>query len=222
MKAVGIILAGGNNSRMQELSNKRAIAAMPIGGSYRSIDFALSNMSNSHVQTVAVLTQYSARSLNEHLSSSKWWDFGRKQGGLYLFTPTVTAENSDWYRGTADAMYQNIDFLKNRHEPYVIISSGDCVYKMDYNDLLEFHIAKKADITIACKDMPADADVSRFGVVRMNEDSRITDFEEKPANPRSNLASMGIYIFSWKVLRDALIELKDQQSCDFGKHIIPY
>ena len=115
MKAVGIILAGGNNSRMQELSNKRAIAAMPIGGSYRSIDFALSNMSNSHVQTVAVLTQYSARSLNEHLSSSKWWDFGRKQGGLYVFNPTVTVDNSWWYRGTADAMYQNISFLKKRH-----------------------------------------------------------------------------------------------------------
>ena len=109
MKAIGIILAGGNNSRMQELSNKRAIAAMPIGGSYRSIDFALSNMSNSHVQTVAVLTQYSARSLNEHLSSSKWWDFGRKQGGLFVFNPTVTVDNSWWYRGTADAMYQNIN-----------------------------------------------------------------------------------------------------------------
>ena len=128
MKAVGIILAGGNNNRMGELSRKRAIPAMPVGGSFRCIDFVLSNMSNSHVQTVAVLTQYNSRSLNEHLSSSKWWDFGRKQGGLYLFTPTVTAENSDWYRGTADAMYQNIDFLKNRHEPYVIISSGDCVY----------------------------------------------------------------------------------------------
>ena len=143
MKAVGIILAGGNNSRMQELSNKRAIAAMPIGGSYRSIDFALSNMSNSHVQTVAVLTQYSARSLNEHLSSSKWWDFGRKQGGLYVFNPTVTVDNSWWYRGTADAMYQNISFLKKRHEPYVIISSGDCVYKLDFNKVLDYHIEEK-------------------------------------------------------------------------------
>ena len=128
MKAVGIILAGCNNNRMGILSRKRAIPAMPVGGSFRCIDFALSNMSNSHVQTVAVLTQYNARSLNEHLSSSKWWVFGRKQGGLYLFTPTVTADNSDWYRGTADAMYQNIDFLKRRHEPYVIITSGDCVY----------------------------------------------------------------------------------------------
>ena len=120
---------------------------MPIGGSYRSIDFALSNMSNSHVQTVAVLTQYSARSLNEHLNSSKWWDFGRKQGGLYVFTPTITDDNGYWYRGTADAIYQNLDFLRKCHEPYVIITSGDAVYKMDYNKVLEYHIAKKADIT---------------------------------------------------------------------------
>ena len=153
MKAVGIILAGGNNSRMQELSNKRAIAAMPIGGSYRSIDFALSNMSNSHVQTVAVLTQYSARSLNEHLSSSKWWDFGRKQGGLYVFNPTVTVDNSWWYRGTADAMYQNISFLKKRHEPYVIISSGDCVYKLDFNKVLEGRWDFVTDILIRYKNM---------------------------------------------------------------------
>lgn len=118
MKAIGIILAGGNNSRMRELSDKRAIAAMPVAGSYRSIDFALSNMANSHVQKVAVLTQYNARSLNEHLSSSKWWDFGRKQGGLFVFTPTITKDNSLWYQGTADAIYQNVDFLKKSHEPY--------------------------------------------------------------------------------------------------------
>ena len=147
MKALGIILAGGNNSKMQELSSKRAIAAMPIGGSYRCIDFALSNMSDSHIQKVAVLTQYNARSLNEHLNSSKWWDFGRKHGGLYVFTPTITADNGNWYRGTSDAIYQNLDFLRKCHEPYVIIASGDAVYKMDYNKMLEYHIAKKADIT---------------------------------------------------------------------------
>ena len=219
MKAVGIILAGGNNNRMGELSRKRAIPAMPVGGSFRCIDFVLSNMSNSHVQTVAVLTQYNSRSLNEHLSSSKWWDFGRKQGGLYLFTPTVTAENSDWYRGTADAMYQNIDFLKNRHEPYVIISSGDCVYKMDYNDLLEFHIAKKADITIACKDMPADADVSRFGVVRMNEDSRITDFEEKPLVAQSNI-STGVYIIRRRQLIEILEKSAEENRFDFVTDVL--
>ena len=142
----GIILAGGNNHRMRELSQKRAIAAMPIAGGFRAIDFALSNMTNSSIQKVAVLTQYNARSLNEHLSSSKWWDFGRKQGGLFVFTPTTTADNSFWYRGTADAIAQNLDFLKKCHEPYVIIASGDGVYKLDYNKVLEYHIEKKADI----------------------------------------------------------------------------
>ena len=214
MKAVGIILAGGNNNRMGELSRKRAIPAMPVGGSFRCIDFVLSNMSNSHVQTVAVLTQYNSRSLNEHLSSSKWWDFGRKQGGLYQTCALPI------YRGTADAMYQNIDFLKNRHEPYVIISSGDCVYKMDYNDLLEFHIAKKADITIACKDMPADADVSRFGVVRMNEDSRITDFEEKPLVAQSNTISTGVYIIRRRQLIEILEKSAEENRFDFVTDVL--
>ena len=128
MRAVGMILAGGNSYRMKELSNKRAIAAMPIAGSFRSIDFALSSMSNSGIQKVAVLTQYNSRSLNQHLSSSKWWDFGRKQGGLFVFPPMVTSDNDFWYRGTADAIHQNLDFLKQCHEPYVVIASGDCIY----------------------------------------------------------------------------------------------
>ena len=122
MRAVGIILAGGNSNKMRELTKKRAAAAMPVAGSYRAIDFVLSNMSNSHIQKVAVLTQYNARSLNEHLNSSKWWDFGRKQGGLYVFPPTITADNGNWYRGTADAIYQNLDFLKKCHEPPVMRS----------------------------------------------------------------------------------------------------
>lgn len=220
MKAVGIILAGGNSNRMKELSRKRAIAAMPVGGSFRCIDFALSNMSNSHVQTVAVLTQYNARSLNEHLSSSKWWDFGRKQGGLYLFTPTVTAENSDWYRGTADAMYQNIDFLKKRHEPYVIITNGDCVYKMDYNKILDYHIEKKADITIACKDMPVGSDVSRFGVIRMNEDSRIIDFEEKPLMAQSNTISTGVYVIRRRQLIEILEKAAEENRFNFVNDVL--
>ncbi len=220
MKAIGIILAGGNSNRMKELSKKRAISAMPIGGSFRCIDFALSNMSNSHVQTVAVLTQYNARSLNEHLSSSKWWDFGRKQGGLYLFTPTVTAENSDWYRGTADAMYQNIDFLKRRHEPYVIISSGDLVYKMDFNELLDYHIDKKADITVVCKDMPAQADVSRYGVIRMNEDSRIIEFEEKPLLAQSNTVSAGVYVIRRRQLIEILEKSAEENRFDFVSDIL--
>ncbi len=180
MRAVGIILAGGNSNKMRELTQKRAVAAMPVAGSYRAIDFALSNMSNSHIQKVAVLTQYNARSLNEHLNSSKWWDFGRKQGGLYVFTPTITADNGYWYRGTADAIHQNLDFLKKCHEPYVIIASGDAVYKMDYNKVLEYHIAKKADITVVCKELPPGEDASRFGTIKMNDTMRIEEFEEKP------------------------------------------
>ena len=222
MRAIGIILAGGNNNRMRELSNKRAIAAMPIAGSYRAIDFALSNMANSHIQKVAVLTQYNARSLNEHLSSSKWWDFGRKQGGLYVFTPTITRDNSLWYQGTADAIYQNLSFLKNSHEPYAVIASGDGIYKLDYNKVLEYHIAKRADVTVVCTTCQDQSQVERFGVLRMNEDCRIEEFEEKPEHPSSNLASMGIYIFSWPVLKEALIALKDQNGCDFGKQSLPY
>ena len=171
MRAIGIILAGGNNHRMRELSQKRAICAMP--------------MTNSHIQKVAVFTQYNARSLNEHLNSSKWWDFGRKQGGLYVFTPAVTAENSNWYRGTADAIYQNLQFLKDSHEPYVVIASGDCVYKLDYNKVLEYHIEKKADITVVCRDMEAGTNVERFGTIRMNEESRIEEFEEKPLQAKT-------------------------------------
>jgi glucose-1-phosphate adenylyltransferase len=206
MKALGIILAGGNNSRMGALSDKRAIAAMPVAGSYRSIDFTLSNMTNSHIQTVAVLSQYNARSLNEHLNSSKWWNFGRKQGGLFLFTPTVTADNSWWYRGTADAMWQNIDFLKKRHEPYVIIASGDCVYKIDFNKVLDYHIDKQANITVLCAKCPEDDDVNRFGVVSMNDDGEITGFEEKPMMAHSNIVSTGIYV----IRRRTLIELLEQ------------
>ena len=220
MKAIGIILAGGNNNRMKELTAKRAVPALPVAGSFRSIDFALSSMSNSHIQTVAVLTQYNARSLNEHLSSSKWWNFGRKQGGLFLFTPTVTADNSDWYRGTADAMYQNIDFLKRRHEPYVIISSGDCVYKLDFNKVLDYHIEKKADITVVCKDMDPNVDVSRFGVVRMNEDSRIVEFEEKPMVSQSNTISTGIYIVRRRQLIEMLERSADEGRWDFVTDIL--
>ncbi len=220
MKALGIILAGGSSNRMQELTNQRAVSAMPVGGSYRSIDFALSNMSNSRIHTVAVLTQYNARSLNEHLSSSKWWDFGRKQGGLYTFTPIVTTTSNWWYRGTADAMYQNIDFLRRQHEPYVIISSGDCVYKVDFNELLDYHIEKKADITVICKDMPAGTDVSRYGVVRMNEESRIVEFEEKPMMANSNTVSTGIYIIRRRQLIEMLERCAEEERYDFVSDIL--
>ena len=220
MRAIGIILAGGNNHRMKELSRKRAIAAMPIAGSYRSIDFALSNMTNSHVQKVAVFTQYNARSLNQHLSSSKWWDFGRKQGGLYVFTPSITQENNLWYRGTADAIYQNLSFLKDSHEPYVIITSGDGVYKLDYNKVLEFHIEKKADITVVCKEMEPQENVDRFGVVRVNEESRITDFEEKPIMAKTSIVSCGIYIIRRRQLIELIEKCAEEDRHDFVSDII--
>ena len=207
MRAVGIILAGGNSRKMKELTSRRAAAAMPVAGSYRAIDFTLSNMTNSHIQKVAVLTQYNARSLNEHLNSSKWWDFGRKQGGLYVFTPTITDDNGYWYRGTADAIYQNLDFLRRCHEPYVIITSGDAVYKMDYNKVLEYHIAKRADVTVVCTDSK-EADTSRFGVLKMNEDCRIEEFEEKPMVSNSNVISTGIYV----IRRRQLIEMIERSA----------
>lgn len=220
MRAIGIVLAGGNSKRMRELSNKRAIAAMPIAGSYRSIDFALSNMSNSHVQNVAVFTQYNSRSLNEHLSSSKWWDFGRKQGGLYVFTPTITAQSSDWYRGTADSLFQNLTFLKNSHEPYVVITAGDGIYKLDYSKVLEYHIEKKADITVVCKTLSAEEDVTRFGVVRVNDDGRITEFEEKPMVASSNTISCGIYIIRRRQLIELIERCAAEDRYDFVKDIL--
>ena len=220
MRAIGIILAGGNNRRMRELSQKRAVCAMPIAGSYRSIDFTLSNMSNSHIQKVAVFTQYNARSLNEHLSSSKWWDFGRKQGGLYVFTPTMTADNSNWYRGTADTIAQNLSFLRNSHEPYVVIASGDGVYKMDFNKVLEYHIQKKADITVVCRDMEPGTDVERFGTVRVDEDGRIREFEEKPLQAKTSTISCGIYVIRRRQLIEMIEKCAEEDRYDFVRDIL--
>ena len=221
MRALGIILAGGNSNRMRELSNKRAVAAMPVAGSYRSIDFALSNMTNSHIQRVAVFTQYNSRSLNEHLSSSKWWDFGRKQGGLFVFTPTITNTNSYWYKGTADALYQNIGFLKESHEPYVVIASGDGVYKLDYNKVLEYHIEKGADITVVCKNLAKEPDqLERFGVVKTMEDGRVREFEEKPLVADSSLASIGVYVVRRRQLIELLEECAKEERTDFVKDIL--
>ncbi len=220
MKAIGIILAAGNNKLMRELSYKRAVAAMPVAGSYRSIDFALSNMSNSKIQKVAVITQYNARSLNEHLSSSKWWDFGRKQGGLYVFTPTITAESSYWYRGTADSLYQNLHFLKSSHEPYVVIASGDGVYKLDYNKVLEYHIEKKADITVVVKNMTDRSEINRFGVVTMNNDNRITDIDEKPLETNLSMVSTGVYVIRRRLLIELIEKAAEEDRHDFVRDIL--
>ncbi|MBR6380104.1 MAG: glucose-1-phosphate adenylyltransferase subunit GlgD [Lachnospiraceae bacterium] len=220
MRAIGIVLAGGNNHRMAELSQQRAVCAMPIAGSYRSIDFTLSNMSNSHIQKVAVFTQYNAGSLNRHLNSSKWWDFGRKQGGLYVLTPAMANENSNWYKGTADSIYQNLGFLTSSHEPYVVIASGDCVYKMDFNKLLEYHIDKKADITIVVKDMDPNLDISRYGTVQMNEDSRIVGFEEKPLQPKTNTISCGIYVMRRRMLIEMIEKCAEEDRYDFVSDVL--
>ena len=221
MRAIGIVLAGGNASRMKELTNKRAVAAMPIAGSYRAVDFALSSLANSRVQKVAVLTQYNSRSLNEHMSSSKWWDFGRKQGGLYVFTPTITADNSFWYRGTADSIYQNIDFLRNSHEPYVVITSGDIIYKLDFNKVLEEHIENKADIPIVCKRLGKHADTSRYGVISTAEDGRITSFDEKPNGSEDDpLVSAGIYVIRRRQLIEMLERANEEERYDLVRDII--
>lgn len=220
MRAVGIILAGGNNRKMKELSKKRAVGAMPIAGSYRAIDFALSNMTNSHIQKVAVLTQYNAGSLNEHLSSSKWWDFGRKQGGLYVFTPSITSDNGFWYRGTADAIAQNISFLKKSHEPYVIIASADAVYKMDYNKVLQRHAETGADLTIVCKELGEGADVSGYGTVTADNNGRVLDFVEKPLEGGSTLVSTGIYVIRRRLLIQLLEQCIAEDRHDFVNDII--
>ena len=221
MKAVGIVLAGGSNNRMGQLSKNRAVAAMPVAGSYRCIDFVLSNMSNSHIQKVAVLTQYNSRSLNEHLNSSKWWDFGRKQGGLFVLTPFITEESNSWYLGTADSIYQNLDFLRKCHEPYVIITSGDCIYKMDFDKILDYHIKKKADITVAVKDIEAETeDLHRFGVVRMAEDGRIVNFEEKPLVAQTNTVSIGVYVIRRRLLIELIQKAHEEKRNDFVQDIL--
>ena len=220
MRAIGIILAGGNNQKMRELSNKRDIAAMPMAVSYRSIDFSLSNMTNSGIQKVAVLTQYNSRSLNEHLSSSKWWDFGRKKGGLYVFTPTITVGNNFWYRGTADAIAQNIDFLKDCHEPYVVIASGDGIYKLDYGKVLEYHIEKQADITVVCTKIPKDDNPDRYGVVRIRDDGRIDSFVEKPLVSAETEISAGIYIVRRRQLIELIEKAAAEERFDFVNDIL--
>lgn len=222
MKAVGIILAGGSSTRLQALSRRRAVAAMPLAGTYRSIDFALSNMSNSGVGTVAVVTQYSSRSLNFHLSSSKWWDFGRKQGGLFLLNPTITPDSAHWYRGTADALIQNLDFLKERHEPYVIIASGDGVYKLDYNQVLERHVAAGAEITVVCKKMPR-AEGDRFGVLKLDNEGRIIAWDEKVEDRKNRgekLINCGIYVVRRRHLIQMLEEAAREERFDLVKDIL--
>ena len=218
---IAMLLAGGQGSRLGVLTANLAKPAVSFGGKYRIIDFPLSNCINSGIDTVGVLTQYQPLRLNTHIGIGIPWDLDRNNGGVTILPPYEKSENSQWYTGTANAIYQNLKYMESYNPDYVLILSGDHIYKMDYEVMLDFHKENNADVTIAT--MPVSMEeASRFGIVIADDDGKISDFEEKPEKPRSNLASMGIYIFSWPVLRDALISLKDQQSCDFGKHIIPY
>ncbi len=218
---IAMLLAGGQGSRLGVLTAKVAKPAVSFGGKYRIIDFPLSNCINSGVDTVGVLTQYQPLRLNTHIGIGMPWDLDRNVGGVTVLPPYERSTNSEWYTGTANAIYQNLDYIDTYNPDYVLILSGDHIYKMDYEVMLDFHKENNADVTIAVMPVPIE-EASRFGIMITDENNRITEFEEKPEHPRSNLASMGIYIFSWPILRNALIQLSSQPGCDFGKHIIPY
>lgn len=216
-----MLLAGGQGSRLGVLTKKVAKPAVAFGGKYRIIDFPLSNCINSGIDTVGVLTQYQPLRLNTHIGIGIPWDLDRNIGGVTVLPPYEKSTSSEWYTGTANAIYQNLEYMETYNPEYVLILSGDHIYKMDYEVMLDFHKHNNADVTIATMPVPME-EASRFGIVVADEDGKIEKFEEKPEHPSSNLASMGIYIFSWKVLKEALIALSDEKGCDFGMHIIPY
>ena len=218
---IAMLLAGGQGSRLGVLTANVAKPAVTFGGKYRIIDFPLSNCINSGIDTVGVLTQYQPLRLNTHIGIGIPWDLDRNNGGVTVLPPYEKSDNSEWYSGTANAIYQNMKYMEQYNPEYVLILSGDHIYKMDYEVMLDFHKENNADVTIATMPVPLE-EASRFGIVIADENKKIQEFEEKPEHPSSNLASMGIYIFSWNVLKEALTAMKDQSNCDFGKHIIPY
>lgn len=217
-----MLLAGGQGSRLKSLTKDVAKPAVPFGGKYRIIDFALSNSTNSDIRDIGVLTQYKPFELNSHIGNGAPWDYDRNSGGLRILSPFYTEKGGRWYEGTANSIYENRDYLDNLKAQYVVILSGDHIYKMNYNDLLEDHKAHEADATIAVMEVPWE-EASRFGIMNTDKDNRIVEFEEKPEKPKNNLASMGIYVFNWDILREYLIkDAQDEHSDhDFGKNIIP-
>ena len=221
-KCVAMLLAGGQGSRLGVLTGKIAKPAVPYGGKYRIIDFPLSNCTNSGIDTVGILTQYKPLELNDYVGSGKAWDLDRIDGGVHILPPYQSQQGGDWYKGTANAIYQNLSFIERYNPEYVLILSGDHIYKMDYSDMLNQHVESGAGCTIAVLDVSLE-EASRFGIMNANPDGTIYEFEEKPKNPKSTLASMGIYIFDWEKLRYYLTEdEKDPNSSnDFGKNIIP-
>ena len=218
---IAMLLAGGQGSRLGVLTAKVAKPAVAFGGKYRIIDFPLSNCINSGIDTVGVLTQYQPLRLNTHIGIGIPWDLDRNIGGVTILPPYEKSNSSEWYTGTANAIYQNLDYMETFNPDYVLILSGDHIYKMDYEVMLDYHKENNADVTIAAMPVPIE-EAGRFGIVITDEDGRITEFQEKPPQPKSNLASIGIYIFTWPALKEALVALKDEPGCDFGKHIIPY
>jgi glucose-1-phosphate adenylyltransferase len=218
---IAMLLAGGQGSRLGILTSKVAKPAVAFGGKYRIIDFPLSNCINSGVDTVGVLTQYRPLRLNTHIGIGIPWDLDKNIGGVTVLPPYEKGTDSEWYTGTANAIYQNLEYMETYNPEYVLILSGDHIYKMDYEVMLNYHKAKNADITVATMPVPME-EANRFGIAITDDKNEIIEFEEKPDNPRSNLASMGIYIFKWEVLKSALCTLSEQKNCDFGKHIIPY
>lgn len=221
-KRVAMLLAGGQGSRLYALTQKVAKPAIPYGGKNRFIDFPLSNCINSGIDTVGVLTQYQPMVLNEYIGNGQPWDLDKMHGGVHVLPPYQTAAGASWYEGTANAIYQNMAFIERYDPEYVIVLGGDHIYKMDYSKMLDYHIANNADSTIAVIDVPR-SEASRFGIMTCDEEGRIVDFTEKPKEPKSTLASMGIYVFSWEKLRKYLIENENANtgSKDFGKDIIP-
>lgn len=221
-ECVAMLLAGGQGSRLGALTKNVAKPAIPFGGKYRIIDFPLSNCANSGIDTVGVLTQYQPLELNDYIGSGQPWDLDRMNGGVHILPPYQQINGTDWYKGTANAIYQNISFIERYNPEYVLILSGDHIYKMDYSVMLNYHKEHKADCTIAVLDVPYE-EASRFGIMNTNDDNTVYEFEEKPKQPKSTKASMGIYIFTWSELRKYLIEdeKKADSSNDFGKDIIP-
>ena len=219
---IAMILAGGQGSRLKQLTKMIAKPAVPFGGKYRIIDFSLSNCSNSDIDTVGVLTQYQPLALNAHIGIGAPWDLDRRNGGVSLLPPYQREDGGNWYNGTADAIYQNTNYIDSFEPEYVLILSGDHIYKMDYSKMLDYHKEKGADVTIAVLEVP-DSEASRFGIMNTREDNSIFEFDEKPKEPKSNLASMGVYIFKWSVLKQLLKDdnLDKSSSNDFGKNIIP-
>lgn len=221
-KCVAMLLAGGQGSRLGVLTSKIAKPAVPYGGKYRIIDFPLSNCANSGIDTVGILTQYKPLELNDYVGSGKPWDLDRTSGGVHILPPYQGQQGGNWYKGTANAIYQNLEFIERYDPEYVLVLSGDHIYKMDYSKMIKEHEETGAACTIAVLEVPLE-EASRFGIMNTKEDGTIYEFEEKPKNPKSNLASMGIYVFTWKKLKKYLTEdeAKPDSSNDFGKDVIP-